>query len=269
MVTERNCIKLKNAYCKNIIGGVKDLKPWEGSSKAEACQNRCNKGKLLTRGGEYQKLDYNCGGSFIYKKNGKSRCYHCNNKGEIRLSSATNNLQLCKTAYTNYIKNYHPEGDEKITPDKCNWGMLSDDYKSQYTLKTSCTWNDLSEAKKTSAKEILKEDGFISRPNCRYEDLSIAERSNCKRSDLPCTRGNWRMGNSNFSCGRNSIPKNQKCPRFIDGKKAYCHVDGKCYDSVQGAGAQKLYHSDEYMCKQIHPGCEGKNKCKENGDSII
>jgi len=114
MSLDKNCIKLKNAYCKNIIGGVKDLKPWEGSSKAEACQNRCNKGKLLTRGGEYQKLDYNCGGSFIYKKNGKSRCYHCDNKGEIRLNSAMNNLQLCKTAYTNYIKNYHPEGDEKI-----------------------------------------------------------------------------------------------------------------------------------------------------------
>ena len=168
MSLHKNCITLKNAYCKNIIsGGVRDLKSWEGSSKAEACQNRCNKGKLLTRGGEYQKLDYNCGGSFIYKKNGKSRCYHCGDiKGEIRLNSATNNLQMC----------IPPECDEKIKPDQCNWDMLSDDYKSQYTLKTSCTWNDLSDDKRKTANDAAKE-GMITPNMCTWNNLSQDKRN--------------------------------------------------------------------------------------------
>ena len=177
MATERNCITIfkNNAYCKKPAK-IKDLKRWEGSTFRDACQNRCNKGKLLASGGEYQNLEYDCGGSFIYNtKKGKERCYHCDNKGDIKINSAMNNLQLCDTAYTNYITTYHPGRQDMIKPDQCNWDMLSDDYKSQYTLKNNCTWDNLSETKRKTANDIATQ-GMITPDQCNWDNLSEVKR---------------------------------------------------------------------------------------------
>jgi len=204
-----DCITIDNAYC-NKPKGIRDLKRKEGATKTEACRNRCNKGKLLENG-EYQDLDYNCRGSFIYRtKEGKKRCYHCDNKGEIGFNSATSGLQLCDTAYTNYITNYSPGRQDMIKPDQCNWDMLSDDYKSQYTLKNNCTWGDLSDEKKATANQNANA-GMIIQDNCNWDMLSDEKKAtanqNAKRGMIMPNQCNWDNLSEDKRTAANDIAK--------------------------------------------------------------
>ena len=218
-------------------------------------------------GGEYQNLEYDCGGSFIYNTNkGKERCYHCDNKGDIKINSAMNNLQLCDTAYTNYITTYHPGRQDMIKPDQCNWDMLSDDYKSQYTLKNNCTWDNLSEAKRKTANDIatqgmiksdqcnwdmLSDDDksqYTLKDSCTFEDLNEFEKSKVSpvQPSCPPTAASWRCGGTSSSMGGG-----KKCPRMKNGNPVYCDAYGWCRMHQPSNRSNSKFNSDETMCMEM------------------